>query len=1069
MMLSSLLVAFVAANVILAGAILWRVVRRPPVRWVIGGLTLYGAIAFAHAVASGATLQEALRGKGLFQFLPLVLRGAVVGAFLILPLGWIASIVRAGIPRFRGARPRRAFYRAVALTTCVVVVAASIPHVATPPSAAGSHGTSAAGVDARLAQLNNSLRAIEDGERESSRDRWDPDYVVQMVGRDPQRLFEWVRDETAWIPYRGVLRGAVGVLMDRQGNSLDRALLLATLLQRAGHSVRLAHGVLARDQAVALLPKLVAIAAPSAFSSKRRSRAAVRSGALTDVALDLERTAAAYDLDARAVDATLVAQARSLEALRTDLNSRVAAQTRRLLDTVATVRPRGDWPARIDAAVDALRDHWWVQWRDTGEWRSVDLLAADDSTRPETPHVQTMDITDIAPDLRQTIDIRVIAERWSGGSLHENRIVDETLSAAEVSGERVVLQFWPGAWPTQIQQDPDGPYGVKASALEQDEWQAVLTAGSRAAVRGVISDRAGEPAAANPFAGLARAAAARELPGSSRTHALTAVWIEYELRIPGEAPTLVRRRVFDLLGPAARAEGRGPALPFTASQRLTRSLALMMRTEILPVACRLAPEFVAHVAAQSMLADRDVFATLAAPHSDRGTRASAEVMSRAIAPMAPLLTLALTRWGTDASPSHVFIDRPNILTRHVSLGMSGQSLALVSAFDIVANGVGVDLVAPDAFAARVTQGVLDTNAEAMVGPDRGAGNVADAFMVPGEWQTIIDRGYLAVSPVTPGRTGDVAFTGWWQIEPDTGVTLGIGANGWGAGPEDSLLLRTAVEAAKGFTFEYGLCQFTPQAVNFFKIVNDRYFGQWHPSWAGVAHSEDPTKVAADNNRTCLLLAIASGLAATVPLLVLTIKIRQMRNTVRLMEEIAAEEAEAQALMKRLENDELLKLPDVRPTPTIVDPGNEAAVRMTQVPRVAPGLRTDPAVLLEKERAIQAAETNYARRSKELSESVGELVRYRWARRTNPTYDLEVEEAMANRVDQEFADLTQAGEELKRLDPGRGFSRPPESGGPPKPPPPPPPQPKGNNNLTEPAIKVAVGAAGADGALEGGGQ
>jgi hypothetical protein len=54
--------------------------------------------------------------------------------------------------------------------------------------------------------------------------------VVEQLGRDPQVLFEWVRDNTWWIPYRGVLRGPAGVLMDRLGNSLDRSLLLDSRL-----------------------------------------------------------------------------------------------------------------------------------------------------------------------------------------------------------------------------------------------------------------------------------------------------------------------------------------------------------------------------------------------------------------------------------------------------------------------------------------------------------------------------------------------------------------------------------------------------------------------------------------------------------------------------------------------------------------------------------------------------------------------------------------------------------------------------------------------------------------------
>src|SRR6185312_14039863 len=66
----------------------------------------------------------------------------------------------------------------------------------------------------------------------------------------------WVRDRTMWLPYQGELRGPVGVLLDRGGSSLDRALLLAELLRLSGQTVRLAHAMLPADRASALLARL---------------------------------------------------------------------------------------------------------------------------------------------------------------------------------------------------------------------------------------------------------------------------------------------------------------------------------------------------------------------------------------------------------------------------------------------------------------------------------------------------------------------------------------------------------------------------------------------------------------------------------------------------------------------------------------------------------------------------------------------------------------------------------------------------------------------------------------------
>ena len=84
--------------------------------------------------------------------------------------------------------------------------------------------------------------------------------VEAQLGRDPARTFAWVRDHTYWIPNHGILRGAVGVLMDRQGDSLDRALLLATMLKDEAQTVRLAHGIdLRAAQAQALMFRLLSV------------------------------------------------------------------------------------------------------------------------------------------------------------------------------------------------------------------------------------------------------------------------------------------------------------------------------------------------------------------------------------------------------------------------------------------------------------------------------------------------------------------------------------------------------------------------------------------------------------------------------------------------------------------------------------------------------------------------------------------------------------------------------------------------------------------------------------------
>jgi hypothetical protein len=1085
MALTRALPGLIAAGVVLAAVVLWQLSGNRWVRWIIAAATAYAAAALVAAMATGLTLRAALAGPGLNHPLPRVLQGAFVGAFIVLPLGWLVSVVRAGIPRFREASPQRTWYQAVALTTCVGLVAASLPP-------ANSDRASAQSTAARLVELDNSIHAIEDGERESPRDRWDPEYVVRVIGRDPEKLFAWVRERTSWIPYRGVLRGPIGVLMDRQGNSLDRALLMAALLERAGHTVRLAHGELTPEQATDLLPTLVTLATPGSRTVPSRYPAppAAVASANNTSGSNLRAVAARYQLDGSAIERMLTAQDRALARVQSDLDARVADQTTRLLATVPRPDSAEDWNRRLDASRGALRDHWWVQRQDGQHWVDFDLLDLAGKTGASlAAPKETLAMDDIPSELHHDIAIRVIAEKWSSGTLQESKVLDHVLRPAEVIGRPVVLQFWPGAWPSEMQHDPNGRFGLKATALEQQQWVVVLAIGQDPAAHAIISDTADESAPSNPFAGFAQALSQPEPSGRSRRDALTAVWLEYEVRSPGRAPRTIRRAVFDLLGPAMRAAGSAPQLPFGETQRLTRSFALMMRTEILPVACRIAPEFVAHLLAQSMATNKKLLHTILAndfsPRSDEIQQA----IAHAAEPSSPLLGLALSRLGLSAFADDVLVDRLNILTRHQYLVADGNDVAVKAAFDVVANDVGIDLAVMDGFVVRVRQGILDTNAEAILAADPAAANTAEAFAMSRDWLTVnaagrsavdalafssdirrrivqdLDRGYMVVAPKAPLHKDRIV--GWWRIDPLTGETLGIGSNGWGMGPEDSALLNMAVSAASGFTFEYGLCQALPQGLNLLTMLNERYFGSWHPSWASARKSEDPGKLLEENNRMCLVQAIAAGFIATLPILLMTMKVRNMRRAARLAEEMAAKEAEAKALDASLKNweKELLELPEVEgpPPKTLVDARNGADLKNTIVPEPRPGWKTDPAALLQRERILQAADDNMNRLQQQLNKSMGEYLEYQRGRLYDPKYNPEVEAALRNRAELDYQSYSQAVDELLKLDPSRGGGWGARGGGGGAPPP----VPVGNNNLTVDQQPVIVGAAGASNALKGG--
>ncbi len=761
-----------------------------------------------------AVLLDLLLGDGLTGGL----RDAVVG-------WWLAALLATVVVGAFALAWRRPERRGRALVmAALAVLALGVGAWLSRHLRLAGRGASAGLSAADLPRVDNAFRAIEDGDRETPRDSWDPDYVVSMLGRDPQRILAWVRDYTIWIPYRGELRGPVGVLQDRQGDSLDRALLLAALLEKAGQTVRLAHGQLTQEQALQLLPRL--IARQAAVSSAGSASASVA----TPLDPGLIREAASqYNLDAAAIAQRVAGNESAVGRTAAELRSRVRDQAARLLRAVPHPDAVSEWQERFAQALDALRDHWWVQQKTGDGWTDLDVLAPRGAALALPAQRDTLgqDELDAAP-VHHEIAIRVVTEQWSAGHVSERTAFEHVLRPAEHIGEPIVLQFWPVEWMSDTaQRVVTGD--LRANLLGQRAWAATLFVGRDAVARAPILDTGDDPdapARGGPMAGLGNAMAqalssAAGEPQDTIGKVLSAVWLDYEIRAPGVTTLHYRRTVFDLVGPAARARS-SPAIVLDDARREARGYALMMRTEILPLVARLSPEYVTHLTARSVLGKRELLhAALRGPITP-GTPAVDSLLDRASTTLTPLYGLAAARLEWSPYAGSIFLDRPDLLTRHQYPSWGKSGLVYHDAIDVVANQIGVSLAAPDAFRVRLTQGVLDTNAEALLQITGAApGNTGDAFRNGDAWQTLAPRdvvaadgldlpddvrgriranvaaGYIVVAPHQPLPAQAGSFAGWWRVDPATGDAIGLGANGWGFGPggEESFLVSLRARLA----------------------------------------------------------------------------------------------------------------------------------------------------------------------------------------------------------------------------------------------------------------------------------
>jgi hypothetical protein len=717
--------------------------------------------------------------------------------------------------------------------------------------------------EVRLAQVRNSLRAMEDGLRQLPRDTFDIQAVLKETGNDPAKIFQWVRDGTRWAPYRGLLREDVGVLMDRTGNSLDRAYLLASLLKAAGREARLAHAQLDAPLAQSLIGKV-------------RSEPVAQARTAAGTGDSFSAMARKYQIDEAAAKKKLGEYASQVSAVRQKVDQRTSEQTPLVSSQIG--KPKEVADDRV-AAVAAMQDHWWAQWHDGGNWVDLDPLLSD--AKPGATVVtaqQTLDPNSIPDELRQQVVIRAVVERWQNKKASEVAVLEHGFRPAAVAGKEIRFGNYPMSWPGDFNpaDSRDLESRLKAAVLAQHEWVPMLMVGTEPFMQGSFSD-SGQ---VNPKPNLSGAAAdAKGVTGSGQgvldafggnasappapSGAVTAQWLEYEIKVPGQPSRKIRRQIFDLIGPAARASGNAAQPELTEAQRLSRGLELFSETDILVCGCQLSADYLTALGLESILANQKMILAIEGNDPALSNPATKKQFVEQMKPMTgDLEELAFWRLKLGRYRDGVFVGQPDILTRHIRVHTdSSGRLMGCKGFDIVANEVGVRPgFKADQFQVRLEQGVVDTNLESALLSGCGllhspAETFAAAGNDPRQWTILKDPQDPALSQLSVSadvkariaadisdgavvivpRNLNSANPGWWRVDPATGTALGIGENGWGQSIAEYAFLMFVT-----FCIAFVYCEFA--------IAQD-----------------SPNMKSSDSFKTCVLLGLAAACIAAAGL------------------------------------------------------------------------------------------------------------------------------------------------------------------------------------------------------------
>ena len=518
--------------------------------------------------------------------------------------------------------------------------------------------------DAKLvADLEKNFADLDAAVRSADVSGLEPFGVIETVGRDADELAAWVKRTTHLLPYRGVLRGPSGTLIEGGGNSLDRALLLAQLLTDAGHEVRLANVTLS-------------------------------AGVARDLAAAITAPAEATVADAAARD-------------------RVARQHRTLLAALDQAGVKGT-PQDVAAA---LADHWWVQ-RKTGEtWVDHELTGLPKQTAVRiAPFAMKEGRLALDAALFHEVELAVVIEVFAGGKLTTTPVLRKTYRPYETLGQSITLAHTAGR---MVSDDDlaggDMPGKLRAATLKQTVFMPVLRTGTRSegsasfTVTGQVIENA-------TFDGAGRLADRGKnfdegfdvMSGQAATKpaaagVLTAQFVDYTLRVPVQPARTIRRTVFDAVGPAARAAGVTAPPQLTEAQKIDRALALLGQTQITLQTGRLPADFTVYRVAREQLREKDLWLGIA-----RGEYVTPDRRGEALDRIGLLdvTTPGVASLRDLLAAGDTFVDEPNVIT-HTS------RLAIKDDGTIVARRV-LDLAHTSTaaraggFAGRVKQGVADT-------------------------------------------------------------------------------------------------------------------------------------------------------------------------------------------------------------------------------------------------------------------------------------------------------------------------------------------------------------------------
>lgn len=861
-----------------------------PGKIAVGLLAAYGVAAFLLAAYAGTPYASLFHGGSQWTRLPFWLQGATVGGLVLVPLALLLQI-GPGLRQITRAKSAEFAFKAIALCMGFMIAFAAVRMPADDVSAATASATdiptatatpiatsspTPTATPAGLTEGRENPSPDEAGYKQASekltrlyagldvfnskidRTLFEVDALADRLGSDPVAMFHFVRDEIRYEPYPGLLRGELGALLSRAGNSLDRSLLLIALLQKAGLKTQIASGQLTVQQAQLLISR--------SFEPVKPVPSAVPS--LAELAPELSR---AIGVDKIKLLNAADAMQESREKLQKEVVDYAEGETSLLSNLVSKAGVDAGAITPNDRLLEEASNHYWVQYQNSdGQWVDLDSAFADAEPGKTVASARNTFSPDSIPEelyhhLRITLTLRT-AQVVDGndGSTDDIILLDQELRVAEQQGKNIVLSNSPVPMPSG-----GGKLGDALAAIKG--YQTALQVGSRIIpgeyfdLDGKISDTLGGPvgdvvtnaggigkSVGGLTGGINSVFGGGDASAGNATR-IVGEWADYKITSPGTGGTMdshdYRR---DIIAPTQITSwsASSPKQGLTNLDKVRLRRRLLWIAELLPVTGAIAAEYPGYLAIKSFLDNRDSIDRAARVHfgeSQAGSLARPTdrlplTNSSLVAGVTQLTnSLGSTRYANLRS----YFGRPGLVAYEYA---TSDTSTVKTGYDIVAFAPrvirnpannNIDHAREIAASLHITQGVLATRLEwalmAKAGSGLGASvlNATEVFAAANEQgtPTIVLRpgtaslqqlagltvpdpikaelseslaaGHTLVLPAKAPKFGGMSMMAWWQLDDSSGEVIGMMPGQRGQAETEYIDVLVSIGAESLCLFTYG--------------------------------------------------------------------------------------------------------------------------------------------------------------------------------------------------------------------------------------------------------------------------